>query len=66
MARTLYYHYSVVAINNRSKGPDFAIQSADSNFVLAFEDINSGDPGSAPSNGVFACGRNLQRKIPSS
>ena len=42
---------SVSKINSRSKGPDFQIIGADSNFVLAFEDINSGDPGSAPSNG---------------
>lgn len=42
---------SVSKINARTKGPDFQIMGADSNFVLAFEDINSGDPGSAPSNG---------------
>lgn len=44
-------HDSVVKINARTNGPDFTIHGADSAFVIAFEDINSGDPGSVSSNG---------------
>ncbi len=43
---------SVSIINARSSGPDFTIVGADSTHVIAFEDINSGDPGSAASGGV--------------
>ena len=42
---------SVSKINARTSGPDFQIMGADSNFILAFEDVNSGDAGSTPSNG---------------
>ena len=42
---------SVAVINARSSGPDFTILGADSTHIIAFEDINSGDPGSASSNG---------------
>lgn len=44
-------HDSVAKINARSSGPDFTIHGADSAYVIAFEDINSGDPGSVSSNG---------------
>ena len=42
---------SVAKINARGSGPDYNIEGADSNFILAFEDINSGDPGSAAAAG---------------
>lgn len=41
---------SVAKINARTSGLDFTVVGADSNFILAFEDINSGDPGSAASD----------------
>lgn len=42
---------SVAVINSRSNGPDFTIVGADSTHVIAFEDIDSGDPGSTTANG---------------
>ncbi len=44
-------HDSVAKINARTNGPDFTIQGADSAYVIAFEDINSGDNGSVSSGG---------------